>query len=60
QSRRRRDSYRAFAVREREDHLLGVVWDASEKRVVREHGIAAVHTYAGDVVRHHAIHEPPV
>jgi ribulose-5-phosphate 4-epimerase/fuculose-1-phosphate aldolase len=60
QSRRRRDSHRAFAVREREDHLLGVVWDASEKRVVREHGIVAVHTDAADVVRHHAIHEPLV
>jgi Transposase len=60
QSRRRRDSHGAFAVREREDHLLGVVWEASEKRVVREHGIAAVHTDAADVVRHHAIHEPLV
>ena len=40
--------------------LLGVAWDASEKRVAREHGIAAVHTYAVDVVRHHAIHEPLV
>jgi hypothetical protein len=40
--------------------LVGVAWDASEKRVVREHGTAAVHTDAADVVRHHAIHEPPV
>jgi hypothetical protein len=54
------DSHRAFAVREREDHSLGVVWDASEKRVAREHGIAAVNTYAADVVRHHAIHQPLV
>ena len=60
QSRRRRDSHRAFAVREREDHLLGVAWHASEKRVAREHGIAAVHTDAADVVRHHPIHEPLV
>jgi hypothetical protein len=60
QSRRRWYSHRAFAVREREDHLLGVVREASEKRVVREHGIAAVHTYAADVVGHHAIHEPLV
>jgi hypothetical protein len=58
QSRKRRDRHRAFAVRKRQDYSLGVVWDASEERVVREHGIAAVHTYTTDVVRHHAVHEP--
>ena len=60
QSRRRRDRNRAFAFRKREDHLLGVVWDASEERVVCEDGIAAVHMHTTDVVRHYAVHEPLV